>query len=559
MLQERFASHLRARDANGNYITSDEKLLNYLQDPGTIPSILVLGEVERRQVENKQKQQMEAQAAGPMPTVKDQALMQQANAQNVMTGGIDNLGAQRPDMTNVPQPTEMAAADRANMPGLPALAKAGGYVADFKEGGVVGYQLGGNVNIPSNTVYPNYVDQPKAFQGFDANIQATQQNIFKLKEQLAKLKSEPNERPLLISQVEEQLRAQQEYLNRPKTGGGFTPTESPMMTPDETKLAAMKSGNTLQEDLPIGETTAGKPGLKDQPASIFEGAKLDTGKVDTKVYDELGIEDPTLYGKESKERMSESLGDEYTKALGEEGKRIQDLKLDNQRTLRSAYLFDAAGELFQGRVGEEGAAIGNAFKKIGEGERLTQKETNALTMKQADINLQLLKANEDRKLALEKFGMDSERYARDNNRAVQLAKQKEVLDYAKLANNLEVANISATKQGQYLSAILGGDKFAAQYRKEAMDMAMATDRIYQGNDREMLSLEKKVRQNDQKAIDRYQELERANEKIVDKFFDKLMKDRKTMGGSSGNAGVNAGTTASATFDFVPGKGLVPKQ
>ena len=62
MLEERFASHLRARDANGNYITSDEKLLNYLQDPGTIPSILVLGEVERRQVENKQRQQMEAQA-----------------------------------------------------------------------------------------------------------------------------------------------------------------------------------------------------------------------------------------------------------------------------------------------------------------------------------------------------------------------------------------------------------------------------------------------------------------------------------------------------------------
>lgn len=558
MLEERFASHLRARDANGNYITSDEKLLNYLQDPGTIPSILVLGEVERRQVENKQRQQMEAQAAGSMPTVKDQALMQQANAQNMMTGGIDSLGAQRPDMSNVPQPTQMTAQDRANTPGLPVLAKAGGYVPEFKEGGVVGYQFGGGVNVP-NAVYPNYVDQPKAFQGFDANIQATQQKIFELKEQLAKLKSEPNERPLLISQVEEQLRAQQEYLNAPKTGGGYTPTESPMMTPDETKLAALKSGDTLQEDLPIGETTIDKPGLKDQPASVFEGAKLDTGKVDTRIYDELGIEDPALYGQESKERMSEALGDEYTKAIGEEGKRIQDLKLDNQRTLRSAYLFDAAGELFKGRVGEEGTAIGNALKKIGEGERLTQKETNALTMKEADINLQLLKANEDRKLSLEKFGMESERYARDNNRAVQLAKQKEVMEYAKLANNLEVANISATKQGQYLSAILGGDKFAAQYRKEAKDMAMTTDRVYQANDREMLKLAEKVRQGDQKAIDKYLELQKQNQAIEDKIFSQIMKDKKTMGGSSGIAGVNTGTTASATFDFVPGKGLVPKQ
>jgi hypothetical protein len=558
MLQERFASHLRARDANGNYITSDEKLLNYLQDPGTIPSILVLGEVERRQVENKQRQQMEAQAAGPMPTVKDQALMQQANAQNMMSGGIDNLGAQRPDMTNVPQPTEMAAADRANMPGLPALAKAGGYVADFKEGGVVGYQFGGGVNVP-NTTYPNYLDQPRAFQGFDANIQATQQNIFKLKEQLAQLESEPTRRPLLISQIKEQIKAQQDYLSAPKTGGGFTPTESPMMTPDEQKLAAMKSGNTLQEDLPIGETTAGKPGLKDQPASIFEGAKLDTGKVDTRLYDELTVEDPTLYGQESKERMSEALGDEYTKAIGEQRKRIQDLNLDTQRSLRGAYFLDAAGEMFQGRVGEEGAAIGRAFKKIGEGERLTQKETNALTMKEADINLQLLKANEDRKLALEKFGMDSERYARDNNRAVQLAKQKEVMEYAKLANNLEVANISATKQGQYLSAILGGDKFAAQYRKEAKDMAMTTDRVYQANDREMLKLAEKVRQGDQKSIDKYLELQKQNQAIEDALFNQIMKDKKTMGGSSGIAGVNTGTTASATFDFVPGKGLVPKQ
>jgi len=472
MLEERFASHLRATDANGNYITSDEKLLNYLQDPGTIPSILVLGEVERRQVENKQRQQMEAQAAGPMPTVKDQALMQQANAQNMMTGGISNLGAQRPDMTNVPQPTEMTAADRANMPGLPVLAKAGGYVSEFKEGGVVGYQLGGNVNIPSNTVYPNYLDQPKAFQGFDANIQATQDNIFALKKRLAELKSEPHERPLLISQVEAQLKAELDYLNAPKTGGGFTPTENPMMTPDEQKLAAMKSGQTLQEDLPIGETTIDKPGLKDQPASVFEGAKLDTGKVDTRVYDELGIEDPALYGQESKERMSEALGDEYTKAIGEQRKRIQDLNLDTQRSLRGAYFLDAAGELFKGRVGEEGAAIGNALKKIGEGERLTKKESNALTMKQAELDLQLIKANEDRKLALEKYGMDSERYARDNNRAVQLAKQKEVVDYAKLANNLEVAEINAKRQGQYLASVmLGGEKCAAQCRKEAMDMA----------------------------------------------------------------------------------------
>ena len=551
MLQERFASHLRARDANGNYITSDEKLLNYLQDPGTIPSILVLGEVERRQVENKQRQQMEAQAAGPMPTVKDQALMQQANAQNMMAGGIDNLGAQRPDMTNVPQPTEMAAAERANMPGLPALAKAGGYVADFKEGGVVGYQLGGNVNVP-NATYPNYIDQPKAFQGFDANIQATQQNIFKLKEQLAQLESEPTRRPLLISQIKEQIKAQQDYLSAPKTGGGFTPTESPMMSDEEAKLAALKSGNTLQEDLPIGETTAGKPGLKDQPASIFEGAKLDTGKVDSRLYDELTMEDPTMYGQESKERMSESLGDEYTKALGEQGKRIQDLKLDNQRTLRSAYLFDAAGELFGARQGEEGTAIGNAFKKIGEGERLTQKETNALTMKQADINLQLLKANEDRKLALEKFGMDSERYARDNNRAVQLAKQKEVVDYAKLANNLEVANISATKQGQYLAAILGGDKFAAQYRKEAKDMAMTTDRVYQANDREMLKLAEKVRQGDQKAIDEYLKLQKQNQAIEDALFNQIMKDKKTMGGSSEIAGVNTNTAKKLEgFNAVP--------
>ena len=538
MLEERFSSQLKARDENGNYVVDDARLVNYLQNPGTVPSFMVLSEIERRQAENTRREK--AQAQPPAPTVKEQA--------------IASLGQQMPQGMPMPEQVAMTPEQRAGS-GIAALNPP----VQMAEGGVVGYQLGGNVNIPSNTVYPNYLDQPKAFQGFDANIQATQQKIFELKEQLARLESEPGRRPLLISQIKEQIKAQQEYLNAPKTGGGYTPTESPMMTPDETKLAALKSGDTLQEDLPIGETTIDKPGLKDQPASIFEGAKLDTGKVNTRVYDELGIEDPTLYGQESKERMSEALGDEYTKALGKEGKRIQDLKLDNQRTLRSAYLFDAAGELFQGRVGEEGAALGNAFKKIGEGERLTQKEINALTMKEADINLQLLKANEDRKLALEKFGMDSERYARDNNRAVQLAKQKEVMEYAKLANNLEVANISATKQGQYLSAILGGDKFAAQYRKEAKDMAMTTDRVYQANDREMLKLAEKVRQNDQKAIDKYLELQKQNQAIEDALFNQIMKDKKTMGGSSGIAGVNAGTTASTTFDYVPGKGLVPKQ
>jgi hypothetical protein len=436
MLEERFSSQLKARDENGNYVVDDARLVNYLQNPGTVPSFMVLSEIERRQAENMRREK--AQAQPQAPTVKDQA--------------IASLGQQMPQGMPIPEQTEMNPAERAGS-GIAALNPP----VQMAEGGVVGYQLGGNVNIPSNTVYPNYLDQPRAFQGFDANIQATQQNIFKLKEQLAKLKSEPNERPLLISQVEEQLRAQQEYLNRPKTGGGFTPTESPMMSDEEAKLAALKSGNTLQKDLPIGETTTNKTKLQDQE-SVFEGARLDTGKRDTSKFDELMMEDPDVYRARMEKERQEALGESpFGKALDTETERAKKAQSRKKDFVVGEFLMNLGNSVMQQKPGE-------ALDLTKATDRLSQGNQEYLDMIRNDdkYKLELQRLDRADKEATLKFGVDSEERARINNQKVGLESIKTQVEYDKMANDLEKAGINATAYGKYLTATLGRDKLGYQ-------------------------------------------------------------------------------------------------
>ena len=489
MLEERFASHLRARDANGNYITSNEKLLNYLQDPGTIPSILVLGEVERRQVENKQRQQMEAQAAGPMPTVKDQAMMQQANAQNMMTGGIDNLGAQRPDMTNVPQPTEMAAADRANMPGLPALAKAGGYVSDFKEGGVVGYQLGGDVISPLLVSDPNarpytggrsrfrrFVDQYFPTQGMQGDKTREERQV-ELSNYMTQLDKEYGDRivrnpfrnlseqelleqDMLRQEKEQRLREKQIELGLAKDeigrdGGGFDPE-----TQDD-------SQKTLQQNLPIGETITGKPKLQDQE-SPFEGARLDTGKRDTSKFDELMMEDPDVYRARMEREREETLGESpFGKALETETERAKKAQSRKKDFVVGEFLMNLGNSVMQQKPGE-------ALDLTKATDRLAQGNQEYLDMIRNDdkYKLELQRLDRADREATLKFGIDSEERARINNQKVGLESIKTQVEYDKMANELKKANISATAYGRYLAATLGRDKLGFDAFTKAQDRLM---------------------------------------------------------------------------------------
>lgn len=490
MIEQRFASHLRATDANGNYITSDEKLLNYLQDPGTIPSILVLGEVERRQVENKQRQQMEAQAAGPMPTVKDQALMQQANAQNMMRGGIDNLGAQRPDMTNVPQPTEMAAAERANMPGLPALAKAGGYVSDFKEGGVVGFAGDeGSYVSPLLMSDPNarpytgarsrfsrFVDKYFPTQGIKGG-KTKEERAVELSKRMIELDKEYADRidrnpfktlseqelleqDMLRQEKEQKYKEIQRELGLAKDeiggdGGGFD-----SKTQDD-------SQKTLQQNLPIGETITGKPKLQEQE-SPFEGSRLDTGKRDTSKFDELMMEDPDVYRARMEKEREEKLGESpFGKALDTETERAKKAQSRKKDFVVGEFLMNLGNSVGQQKPGE-GLDLSKAIDRLSQG----NKEYLDMISNDDKYKLELQRLDRaDRDAAL-KFGVQSEERARVNNQKVGLESIKTQVEYDKMANELQKAGITASAYGRYLAATLGRDKLGFDAYTKAQDRLM---------------------------------------------------------------------------------------
>jgi len=413
MLQERFASHLRARDANGNYITSDEKLLNYLQDPGTIPSILVLGEVERRQVENKQRQQMQAQAAGPMPTVKDQALMQQANAQNMMMGGIDNLGAQRPDMTNVPQPTEMAAAERANMPGLPALAKAGGYVSNFKGGGVVGYA--GDED--------SYVVKGPFERGFLGEARASDIMSEIKKQEILKKLEEENKKDLTLHT---KPTAEQAIIKEKMR------TQFPEFLPDIIEKQQKTDKEAAQDKLLGGLDTD-------------TNLDVDRFRFD-KNFDEMRMDDPAEYRARMEREREEALGPSpFGEAIEKEASRSEKAQARKKDFVVGEFLMNLGNA-----VGQQ--IPGQALDLTRSIDRLSQGNKEYFDMIRDDERyaLELQKLNMAEKDARFKFGVDSEERARINNQKVGLEAVKTQIEYDKMANELKKAGISASAYRSYI-------------------------------------------------------------------------------------------------------------
>jgi len=413
-----------------------------------------------------------------MPTVKDQALMQQANAQNMMTGGIDNLGAQRPDMTNVPQPTEMAAAERANMPGLPALAKAGGYVSDFKEGGVVGYQLGGDVSpllisdpnarpyTGGRSRFRRFVDQYFPTQGMQGDKTREERQV-ELSNYMTQLDKEYGDRivrnpfrnlseqelleqDMLRQEKEQRFREKQIELGLAKDeigrdGGGFDPE-----TQDD-------SQKTLQQNLPIGETITGKPKLQDQE-SPFEGATLNTGKRDTSKFDELMMEDPDVYRARMEREREETLGESpFGKALDTETERAKKAQSRKKDFVVGEFLMNLGNAVGQ-QIPGQSLDLTKAIDRLSQG----NKEYFDMIRDDDKYKLELQRLDRAEKDAGFKFGVDSEERARTNNQRVGLEAIKTQVEYDKMANELEKAKISATAYGRYLAASLGRDKLGYQ-------------------------------------------------------------------------------------------------
>lgn len=404
MLEERFSSQLRARNNSGDYVVNDAQLTNYLQNPGTIPSFMVLAEIERRQAEKVRKEQMQAQPQ--QPTVKDQA--------------IAALGQQMPQGMAMPvEQVAMTPEQRASS-GIAALNPP----VEMAEGGVVGYAVGDLVKrklFSGRSLGDMYADPEGMYA--DSYLENLQDARLRKQRPPTSRDGTPYPSSLIGEPTEEAVQAAgKERMEKKEfdVPGGYVPTES-----------NIKSEEQLKEEIEA-QQKADKKAAEDKLLSskdkTFEGAKLDTGKFNTMPYDELMIENPVEYGRTLKEELRAELGeDDYKKLekeqLGDLEKRIggrEGRKLGMAALFAGAKMMSSKDPFFAQGLGaglEEGAKF------------LTQeqKEIDALQAQKLDIQTKLRMADRKEKEVLNKFGAQSEQFARANNMKVALEQQSNML------------------------------------------------------------------------------------------------------------------------------------
>ena len=404
MLEERFSSQLRARSDSGDYIVNDAQLTNYLQNPGTIPSFMVLAEIERRQAEKVRKEQ--AQAQPQQPTVKDQAIMA--------------LGQQMPQGMAMPPEQVAMAPEQREGSGIAALNPP----VQMAEGGIVGYAAGDLVKrklFAGRSLGDMYADPEGMYA--DSYLQNLQEARLRKDRPPTSRDGTPYPSSLIGEPTEESvLAAGKERMEKKDFDipGGYVPTES-----------NIKSEEQLKEEIEA-QQKADKKAAQDKLLSdkdkTFEGARLDTGKFNTMPYDELMIENPEEYGRTLKEELRAELGeDDYKKLekeqLGDLEKRIggrEGKKFGMAALFAGAKMMSSKDPFFAQGLGaglEEGAKF------------LTQeqKEIEALKSQKLDIQTKLRIADRKEKEALNKFGAQSEQFARANNMKVSLEQQSNIL------------------------------------------------------------------------------------------------------------------------------------
>lgn len=480
----KLSSDLKRLDNNGNYVVDDARLMNYLQNPGMVPSYIVLAEVERRQGEQKQREMYKAMQEGAQPSVKEQA--------------IASLGQSAPQvpahLMSAAQPKEMSAQERAGTPGLPTLASAGGYAPEFKEGGVVGYFDGGNVSpllrsdpnarpyTGGRSRFRRFIDKYFPTQGMQGDktleqrqAELSQYSIDLDKEYGDKIVRNPFknlseqeliEQDALRAERDQKLRAKQIELGLAKDNigrdeGGYDP---------ETKDDSQKT-LTLQENTPIGETNK-KPTLAEQQEDDLRksqkdkvAAEADLAKARQEVdksYEDMML--PEDYSQQRVDALRAKMGeDTYTKLAQEEKDYLADKLAENEK-----YRPDLTGEGFlraglgmlkaSGEADSQGRPKG-FFASLGEGgaetaawyEKARDKYITRKDKLEADVravNRDLLKSQRSEDLAIAKFGEESEQARIANNRTVGLQQKKDALT----AIQLEIEGKKAEALGEYYRA-----------------------------------------------------------------------------------------------------------
>jgi len=453
------SSQLKAKDPNGNYVVDNAKLANYLQNPGKIPapSYLILSEIERRQVEDKQREMYKAMQQGAQPSVKDQAIAANQPAPVVP-----------PHLMAAANPAPMSPEERASS-GIAQLA--GGGIVGLKDGGIVGYAEG---DIVKSKLFGGLglADSSRSKgQGYPLEYFNAEDEIFvpgrnDLKRKNIGLINLSEEDLAKLSEQDRNLYLQAKDLERRQKNALIAQDikdNKKGMKEDVEKMEARQKELAEKEGVILPTEELGKdkvlppPSTESDYASINKKIKeLDTSYEDMRLPEDYAQQRvdalKSRLGEDTFSKLAQEEKDYLAKKLTEVEKYNPDLKGEGLLrlglgVLQSSGEVDAAGRRkgFLAGLGESGMKTADWYEKARD-KYVTRKDKLEQDMRA--VNRDLAKSQRSEDLAIAKFGEESEQARIANNRTVGLQQKKDALT----AIQLEIEGKKASDIGSYYRA-----------------------------------------------------------------------------------------------------------
>ena len=475
-----------------------------------IPTATILAALDTRIFEDKAMASAQALMGGPQKSVLEETITETETAMAPrMPQGI-NQGQPSPMPGQMPR--QMAGLQRPPMPGrvppqrnngIPMMAAAGGYVPNFADGGIIGYKELGYVKNRFDPDAKPFTERKFSFSDIISDSMAAEGGYDgpssyerKAIEEIKKLQGERGEEfPTLIGgrpediareSIFDEIKQREKIKTDLEGGGGYNPIVNEQTEIDDNILAQTKENIKMQENIDAQILANKKPddikkpvdikgsGIGNKEDNLFQGAYLDTGVIDTSVYEEVDI---ITAGNEAAQAYEDRIGvSPFVALAGKYEQEIGENIAEAKKQSIGKMLYNFGSELTKsGKLGDAAVAAGRDIDK--DMDRLI-----TLRREQRKIGFDIAKIGEAERQTKGKIGADAEGRAKLTNEKRRLQKNTDMLKQKEMnikAPYYKALSEKALAEGRYYDKFDSAKTGAIKEREAQYARAFGSPAAYE--------------------------------------------------------------------------------
>ena len=517
-LEEVFSMQESIEDLNektvggGGYAIPREYIIQkYLKERinPKMPTTAILAALDQRKWEEKQV----AEQQGPQQSVLEETISETETvmptinpmmAQGINQGQPQEKRPQQMAGLNRLPMTERVSPQQRTETGIGRMmAAAGGYVPNFADGGIIGYK---EIGYVKNRFDPNakpFTERKFSFSDIISDSMAAEGGYDgpssyerKAIEEIKKLQGERGEEfPTLIGgrpediareSIFDEIKQREKIKTDLEGGGGYNPIVNEQTEIDDNILAQTKENIKMQENIDAQILANKKPddikkpvdikgsGIGNKEDNLFQGAYLDTGVIDTSVYEEVDI---ITAGNEAAQSYEDRIGvSPFVALAGKYEQEIGENIAEAKKQSIGKMLYNFGSELTKsGKLGDAAVAAGRDIDK--DMDRLI-----TLRREQRKIGFDIAKIGEAERQTKGKIGADAEGRAKLTNEKRRLQKNTDMLKQKEMnikAPYYKALSEKALAEGRYYDKFDSAKTGAIRERETQYARAFGSPAAYE--------------------------------------------------------------------------------